>query len=333
MEIVNHLDSDIWKKYVEDHPQGNIFHTPEMYAVFSQTQGYSPSLWAAVDGDQVVAIMLPVEVTLYSWLKRFTSRAIVYGGVLCDPGPEGLEGLIRLLEQYKRVTRNRNIFTEIRNISDTSEFQSTLQSNTFVYEEHLNYLIKLSRPQDEILGSIHKRTRKHIRRALRKDQLTIKTIKEKEHLAECYNLLVTTYQRANVPLAHKTLFESAFDVLSSKEMVKFYIGYVDGIPVATSIELFYKDVIYGWYSGLDRSYSSYIPNELIMWHILSWGAENNYNIYDFGGAGKPDEDYGVRDFKAKFGGDLVNFGRNVWISHPTIFQFSKAGYKILRRFL
>ena len=333
MQIVNYLEKGTWKNFVENHPQGNIFHTPEMYAVFSQTQGYTPSLWAAVEGAQVLALMLPVDVTLYRWLSRFTSRAIVYGGVLCDSAPEGQEGLSRLLAQYKREKRNRGVFTEIRNISDTSDFQSIFKDNSFIHEGHLNYLINLSRTPEEVFQGFHKRTRKQISRGLRKDLLTIKTVKEKEQITECYNLLERTYQRANVPLTHRSLFESAFDVLSSKGMVKFLNAYVDGISVATSVELFYKDVIYGWYGGMDREYSSYIPNELLMWHILNWGAENNYHIYDFGGAGKPDEDYGVRDFKAKFGGKLVNYGRNTWVSNPALFNISRTGYNLFRRFL
>ena len=55
-------------------------------------------------------------------------------------------------------------------------------------------------------------------------------------------------------------------------------------------------------------------------------------MYDFGGAGKPDEEYGVRDFKAKFGGELVCYGRNTCVHAPVLLQFSRFGYDILRRF-
>jgi lipid II:glycine glycyltransferase (peptidoglycan interpeptide bridge formation enzyme) len=111
-------------------------------------------------------------------------------------------------------------------------------------------------------------------------------------------------------------------------MVRVILASIDGQPAATSIELLFKDVVYGWYGGLDRSYSAYVPNELLMWDILKWGAESSYQIYDFGGAGKPNEKYGVRDFKAKFGGDLVCFGRNTYIHRPGLFDLSKAGYRL-----
>jgi len=68
-----------------------------------------------------------------------------------------------------------------------------------------------------------------------------------------------------------------------------------------------------------------------MWHVLKWGAENGYKVYDFGGAGKPSEKYGVRDFKSKFGGDLVCFGRNTCVHAPALMRLSQVGYSIYRR--
>lgn len=334
MRIVQKLNEDAWSAFVEQNTCGNIFHTPAMFEVFSQAEDHYPSLWAAVEGeDQILALLLPVEIVLYSQLRRFSSRAVVYGGVLSDPSPEGREGLSHLLEHYKRETRGRNLFTELRNISDTLDIQPILCENNFFYEDHLNYLIDLDRTPEGVMNSISTRTRKHIRRGLRKGALTVQVASNPDQLDDCYDLFNKSYRMAQIPIAPKSLFEAAFNVLSPREMAQFLLAYVDDVPVAASIELLYKDVIYGWYSGMDRAYSSYTPNELLMWHILSWGAENGYRQYDFGGAGKPDEDYGVRHFKAKFGGKLVNFGRNKYVSSPLILKFSEVGYDVARRLL
>jgi lipid II:glycine glycyltransferase (peptidoglycan interpeptide bridge formation enzyme) len=90
-------------------------------------------------------------------------------------------------------------------------------------------------------------------------------------------------------------------------------------------------VVYGWYGGVDRTYSGYTPNELLTWHILKWGAENGYRTYDFGGAGIPGEQYGVRDFKSKFGGQLVCHGRNLYVHSPGLLRLSTFGFKVLRK--
>ena len=76
-----------------------------------------------------------------------------------------------------------------------------------------------------------------------------------------------------------------------------------------------------------------MPNELVIWHILEWGANNGYRLYDFGGAGRPGEAYGVRDFKAKFGGQLVQFGRSVREHAPRLLKLSKSGYSIYRKLM
>jgi len=306
-----------------------------MFQVFAQTQGHQPALWAVVVGgnSRVLALLLPVQVTLSSYLRRLTSRAIAYGSVLCAAGAEGQEALALLLRTYTQEMNKSLLFTELRNLSALDAIQPVLQEYGFAYEEHLNYLIDLSRPPGDVLQNIGQRTRKHIRRRLRRDEVIVEEVKEREQVAICYNLLQRSYRLAQVPLADRSLFEAAFDLLYPQGMVRFTLARVGQSPAAASVELLYKDVIYGWYGGVDRAYAAYTPNELLTWRILEWGAENGYHVYDFGGAGKPDEKYGVRNFKAKFGGELVCFGRNTYVHASERLWLSKRGYRLLRRWL
>jgi len=333
--VVTTLPEKEWRRFVEKHPAGNIFHTPEMFQVFSRAKGYQPTLWAAVDSsNRPLALLLPVQITLMDGLlRRFTTRAVAYGSVLCAPGSEGKEALAMLLETFKREARATALFTELRNLSNLSDLQPVLNGSGFVYEDHLNYLIDLDRPPEAILQSMGKRTRKKIRRALRQDKVVIEEVNQRERVTLFYELLQKTYAAVQVPLADRSLFEAAFDVLYPQGMVKFLLARVGDDYAAGSVELICKDRIYGWYGGTDRAYSDYIPNELLLWHIFQWGAENGYKVYDFGGAGKPDEEYGVRDFKAKFGGELVCFGRNTCVHAPFLLRLSTLGYRVYRYLL
>ena len=38
--IVRTLPEDEWRRFVEGYLAGNIFHTPEMFQVFSRAKGY-----------------------------------------------------------------------------------------------------------------------------------------------------------------------------------------------------------------------------------------------------------------------------------------------------
>jgi len=333
INVVQTLPEDEWQDFVRDHQDGNIFHTPEMFQVFSKTKGYKPELWAAVKDRRTLALFVPVKITLLNGImRRFTTRSVSYGSVLFLPTEEGHEGVIRLLERYTREVDGYPLFTELRNLCNLEAIQQILQKHKFIYEDHLNYLINISLSPEAIFEKFGRRTRKNIRRALRQGDVMIKEAKEELQVRACYELLRQTYQNVQVPLADYSLFKAAFEILYPKGMIRFTLAHVQQTPVAASIELLYKDIIYGWFGGVDRAYGSFVPNELLMWDILEWGSKNGYRLYDFGGAGKADEEYGVRDFKAKFGGDLVSFGRNVYVHAPFSLRLSKLGYGISRRF-
>jgi lipid II:glycine glycyltransferase (peptidoglycan interpeptide bridge formation enzyme) len=116
-------------------------------------------------------------------------------------------------------------------------------------------------------------------------------------------------------------------------MIRCTLASIGSTPVAVSIDLLYRETVYGWYGGVDRAFGSHNPNELLTWHVFEWGSTHGYRRYDWGGAGTPGEAYGVRDFKAKFGGEVVSFGRNVCIHAPFRFRMSRTVYQICRRWL
>ena len=113
IEIVRNLDESMWRDFVDGHPQSNIFHTPEMFEVFDRAQGHRPELWAATQGGRVLALLLPVKLTLMGGLlKVLTTRFVAYGSVLCAPGVEGQEALKSLLQTYARDVGRVPLFTE-----------------------------------------------------------------------------------------------------------------------------------------------------------------------------------------------------------------------------
>ncbi len=335
MKVVRELDEKRWGEFVAEHPHGNIFHTPEMFRVFARAEGFDPTLWAAVaDSGRILALMLPVRITALGQLfLRISTRSVVFGSVLCGEGAEGAEALDLLLAEYVRNANGASLFTELRNLVSLDSYQPVLRKNGFEHEGHLNYLIDLARSPEDILKSIGPRTRKAIRHGVRAARVSVEEVKEREGVAACYGLLRRTYSAARVPLASQSLFEAALELLRPKGMIRFSLARVDEVPVAASVELLHKRVMFGWYGGVDRSFGQYTPNEVLQWHVLEWGANNGYALYDFGGAGKPDLKYRVRDYKAKFGGELVNFGRNTFVHAPGLLKLSEFGYQVLRRFL
>ena len=94
--------------------------------------------------------------------------------------------------------------------------------------------------------------------------------------------------------------------------------------------LCFKDRIYDWYAGSYKEFYNKYPNDILPWKIFLWSKENNFSIFDFGGAGSPDVEYSVRDYKKKFGGATVNFGRYQLNHKPILMIFAFIGFKLWR---
>jgi hypothetical protein len=329
--ITSTLSEDDWRTFVNEHPEGNIFHTPEMFHVFERAKKHKPELWAATSNGEILAMLLPVRIVLMNrLLSPLTTRSVSYGSILYTHSPIGEAGLSKLLSTYTREVSGPLLFTELRHLTDQQAAQAALTHAGFCYEDNLNYLIDLNRPAEEIFKNMGPRTRKTLRHALNNKEVTVEEITERSEIKTVYNLLKSTYLAAQVPLADFSLFEAAFDILYPLGMVRFTVARVKDAPASVSVDLYYKKTIYGWFGGTDRAYAAYVPNEILTWHLLEWGANHGYHVYDFGGAGRPEEEYSVRTFKSKFGGTLVNYGRNVYIHSPLLMNVSKIGYRLTR---
>jgi serine/alanine adding enzyme len=333
VRIVRRLERDAWSEAVAGAPNGNVFHTPEMADVFALAAGHRPSLWAAVDDDdRVLALMTPVQVaSLGGLLSTMTTRSIAYGGVLMANDPRSPVAVRAMLEAYAASRDRRALFTEIRNLDDSTPWKSTFERTGYRYDAHLNYLISLDRPADDVLQAMGRRTRHHIRRAIRRGNVEVVEITKLDELDDWYATLRLSYVHAGVPVGPRSLFAAAWQVLRPAGMLHLYTARIDGVTAACSAELTYRDRVYGWYAGTDRRYSASVPSELLMWRVIEWGVANGYRTYDFGGAGRPGEPYGVRDFKAKFGGEMVEYGRYLTVHAPHRLAISQRGYGLYQR--
>ena len=70
-------------------------------------------------------------------LRRFTTRNLAYGSVLCVPGSRRRRGVKDFLNAYTLEVAGKPLFTELRNLSDMSNIQPILQDQGFTFEPHL----------------------------------------------------------------------------------------------------------------------------------------------------------------------------------------------------
>ncbi len=330
-QITDSLEPAQWDKFVQDHPKGSIFHTSAMHDAFAVAKNQSPLSLAALDGDgEVLALLSAVRVqTLPGPLGQISSRSIWYAEPLCRETPEGMAALSALIAKHDDIVRHDTLFTEIRPLDAAASERAALEQCGYTYEDYLNFLIDLRQSDDELWRALDHDCRRRIK-GNQKKGLEIRDVTTLEGVDILYHFLSLTFARARVPLADKSLFAGALQSLQPLDQIRIFAAYFEGEPVGADVILAYKDRVFAWYGGTERV-GPVNPMESLNWNGIEWGQQNGYALYDFGGAGWPNKPYGVRNFKAKFGGQLVSYGRYRKVYSSLKLTLAEKGYESLRK--
>ena len=185
------------------------------------------------------------------------------------------------------------------------------------------------RSRDELWLDVHKSAQGCIKQCERRS-IQVREVGADIAIGQLYPLLAQSYAHSGVPLVDRSHFDASVRELYPSGKLKFFAAYDGETPVAMDALLTFKQRVYLWYGGLTRATEG-SPCSLLRWHELCWARENGYDVYDSGGAGWPDVPYGVREFKRKFGGELVQFGRYRKVLSPWMLALAERAYSLRRK--
>lgn len=330
----NQVDKKAIENFISNHPHGNIFQSAEMNHVYKRTKKYNSLFLIVQDKSQrILGLLVAVIQKEHSGLMgRLSARSIIHGGPLIrDNDPEILR---LLLKEYDKTVKRGVIYSQFRNHWEWGNLKSIFKECGFVYQDHLNIYIDLTKSVDQLWKEVNSKRRNEIRRAKREGtKFSIK--KNESDLKKCYEILLEVYERAKLPLPGYDFFRNLYtlNTNNSNNKLEIFCAEYKGEIIGCMLALVYENVIYDFFAGSRKEFYKKYPNDLIPWEVFKWAKENNYKIFDFGGAGKPNTPYGVRDYKKKFGGKFVNFGRFEKIHKPAMYQLGKIGlnlYQIIK---
>jgi serine/alanine adding enzyme len=326
-ELVNINETDIHKFYSK---VGTVTYLQSWpYIRLKLKENQSHELIISYDGNNEIVGLLfgELQKQYYGPLSFITSRMVVEGGPLvCE---NNIEVADNLLKELVNTASKKSVYILIRNYYDRSDIFNTFYRYNFSFEPHLNILIDLNKSEEKLWNEVHTKRRNGIRRA-RKEKVNIVLRKDSVALMEGYRILISVYKRAGLPLPSKDYFLSVLDNSNNSHGLRIFCAIYGSQIIGVMFALCYEDTIYDWYAGADKIYYNKCPNDLIPWEVIVWGKNNGYRLFDFGGAGKPGIPYGVRDYKQKFGGQLVNYGRFIRINNSVLYTFGKYGLRIFK---
>lgn len=318
--------------FIADHPAGSFFQSPDFFAFIEQVAEYKPVQLLALDRQgQICGSLLGVVQSngggIKSWLSR---RLIVWGGplVATDSGYPATEVVGALLAQLRKFASNNAIFIEFRNFFDTTEWREQFTDLGFEYRDHLNYLVTTDE-QAAVKKRMSSSRWRQIKSSL-KAGAEVSEARNEQEVVEFYNILEQLYkEKVKKPLPKRDLFIEFYRQGIGKY---FIVRREEEILGGIMCPIFADKVIYEWYiCGKDGLEKGLHPSVLATWAPIEYGIQQRYEYFDFMGAGKPEEDYGVRQFKARFGGDEVCYGRYNLVVNKPLYEVGKLGLSIYQK--
>ncbi len=328
IEVTDKIKKEDWDKLLSNSKFSSPFQTLEFYEFLRDLTFLDAFVFGVLQNNELVALASGYIVKEGSGVKGyFSRRAIIHGGILIGDNCQDktLESLLIYLGQN---LKKRVIYTEIRNYFDYSKYKNTFEKTGFNYEQHLNFHVK-TKDVDSAFSQLSTSKRRQIRNTIKKgvnllDNPNLNDIKG------FYQLLNDLYKnKVKLPLFPFEFFEKLKELPSAKLFILKYEQQIVGGSVCLELE---GNSLYELYvCGLDREFKNVYASVLATWSAIEYGGKTNIEYFDMMGAGKPNDGYGVREFKSKFGGELVEFGRFKFISNPVLFNIGKVGLSLLQK--
>ena len=216
------------------------------------------------------------------------------------------------------------IYIETRNFHDYSKWKSILEANGFTYQPHYDIHVKCNAQHQ-----MSERRQRELKRAIKNGAVVCEAQSEQE-IRDWYQILHRLYrEKVRTPLFSEEFFLQFHRNGVGKYLLVKYEGKAIGGMMCPILE---GKAIYEWYvCGLDEEYRDLSPSVVATHAAIEYAKAHGLPLFDFMGAGVPDQPYGVRDFKMEFGGELVEYGRFLCVCKPLLYRIGKIGVKLIKR--
>jgi predicted N-acyltransferase len=330
---IESVGRDRWDNFLADHPNRTVFQSPEMYDLYKEAPNFAPLvLGIEADGGILKAILLAVNIKDYKGIiGDLTVRTVIYGGPLISSDIENpAECADQILQALIEAVELRSLYIQFRNSFEMASLNSSFIKHRFVAEDHLNLIVSTTdrvKTHSEISKSKIRQAKTSIASGV--ELVLASTEDEINHF---YLILEQVYKdKAKKPLPQKSFFQAFFRATQKGKLGIILLAKYQGIVVGGMVcPITTGKALSEWYiCGLDKLNNKIHPSVLLTYGAIEYAIKNHIPQFDFMGIGAPGKPYGVREFKTRFGGQSVNYGRLIRVSNPYLYRIANAGYSAL----
>jgi hypothetical protein len=315
-------DEQRWARFVEDHPEGLVYHHPGWVRVLTEEYRNEPVCLACEDARGRLRAVLPLLPTHGLPLAQGTRLGRRLSSLPRTPvaGPLAVDAAAAAAVTRAAVDLARSgPYPSMELKLGTSPIgcagagvQDLTWRPAYRLELHADptkLCLGSGRNQARLRWSVGKAARLGVR---------VRAAETFQDLRRWYALYLETMRWHVVPPRPFRLFVAMWSVLRPNGLMRLLLAErAEGGRsrlLAGSVHLMCGQVVFYAFSGASRAEHSYRPNDAIQWHAIEDACRSGYRWYDFGEV--PDRSFGLAEFKRKWGAREWPLYRSYYPSPP-----------------
>jgi hypothetical protein len=260
----------------------------------------------------------------YSNLIVFDSSPFLRYAVIYDNPVYTTESELLLLIQeiINKCKQYSCIFLELRLSQPDAVFKANWESSGFSSKPWYNAILSLDTALPRRISASKKR---NVEASIRLGY-TQKECSSSNELWEAYCILKGHYKRINKPLPEYKFFDNIFQAMQQnrkglpKNAATILISLLNQRVISASVVLLSANTASQFYFASTKLPGLLHPGSFHQWSMIEWAAANKYQWIDLVGGGDPRFEYGVREFKRRFGANFTDCGRYTYVFKPIQFR-------------
>ena len=292
----------------------NVFQTVEWMRLFEHEKGTKVVLFALYS-DSSLLLVQPLTITRYyrHLPGKFASYAVAWrepwrAADIADE--EAIEAFRLMTAEIEKYCRKRALYIEYRHFSENNIYASTLNSqlSTFNFQLPWYNIYREFEAGEDVAEQMKRDKRRQLKQSF---EAGVEVVLEptREQIVEWYGLLKRLYRRIHRPLPSVDVFLR----LNKSGIGRVFVVIYRGRVISGNAMLFHSSsltpnspLFYDWYrASVDERIEGVFPSVVSTWQALQLVADMGGGRFDFMGAGPRNKEYGVRQFKLEFGGNLT----------------------------
>jgi len=174
-----------------------------------------------------------------------------------------------------------------------------------------NFLLDLTKSEEELLSNMHKKHRYNVRHAQKKGVVVRESIDDKD-FDLFFKLYDETGKRQKFFSRSRNYLEKVWKTFREADCSYLLIAEYEGKPLSAWLLIVYDGVLYYPYGGSTEEDREVQSSCLLGWEAIRFGKKMGCTLFDMWGAtedmtDKDDPYYGFSVFKEKFGGKHVTY--------------------------